>query len=170
MSPTQITNCRSEQLFLAKPPMTGKSFKQIKKLQEKLWGDLDFKRIHLYGLFKQVKAPKNGTDERILISQENTGTCCVCRHYRRRRWRILFFNCLLSLIWYRPLCYDNSPHPDWRPGHGKEELKMGAQIASSLVRRCATIHRQINMKTIAHLPFLPDLAPVDFFLFPKVKT
>ena len=47
---------------------------------------------------------------------------------------------------------------------------MGAQIASSLGRRCATIHRQNHMKTIAHLPFLLFLTPVDFFLFTKVKS
>ena len=65
--------------------MTSKSFKQIKKLQEKLWADMEFKKTQLYGLFKQFKAAKNGFDERILNSQKNSGTCCVCRRYRRRR-------------------------------------------------------------------------------------
>ncbi len=26
------------------------------------------------------------------------------------------------------------------------------------------------MKTVPHPPYLPDLAPADFFLFPKVKA
>ena len=84
MSPTQISTYKSEQLFLANLPITGKSFKQIKNLQEKLWGYLDFIKAQLYSLFKQVKTPKNGIGKRILNSQENTGTCCVCRQYRRR--------------------------------------------------------------------------------------
>ena len=29
---------------------------------------------------------------------------------------------------------------------------------------------QRGIKTIAHLPYLPDLVPINFFLFPKVKS
>ena len=47
---------------------------------------------------------------------------------------------------------------------------MGSQITCLLGRRCAPIHLQNHMKTIAHLPYLPDLALVDFFLFLEVKN
>jgi len=47
---------------------------------------------------------------------------------------------------------------------------MGAQIACSLSRRCATIHRQNIMKTVAHPPYMLEQAPADFFLFIEVKN
>jgi len=47
---------------------------------------------------------------------------------------------------------------------------MGAQIACSFCRRCATIHRQNHMKTIPHLPYIRELAAADFFLFLEMKN
>ena len=47
---------------------------------------------------------------------------------------------------------------------------MGAQTACSLSRRCETNHRQNQMKTIAHRPYIPELAPADFFLILEMKN
>ena len=47
---------------------------------------------------------------------------------------------------------------------------MGTQTACSLSRRCETNHRQNQMKTIAHRPYIPELAPSDFFLILDMKN
>jgi len=47
---------------------------------------------------------------------------------------------------------------------------MGAQTACSLGRCCETNHRQNHMKTVAHPPYILELAPAYIFLFLEVKN
>ena len=50
--------------------MTGISFKEIKVLQEKRWGDLALKKTQLYAIIKKVKAGKNAYDQKALNSKK----------------------------------------------------------------------------------------------------
>ena len=60
--------------FVADLAMTGISYKEIKELQEKRWGDLALKKTQLYAIIKKVKAGKNAYDQRSLSSQRTKRT------------------------------------------------------------------------------------------------
>ena len=135
-----------------------------------MWGDLALKKTQLFAQIKKFKAAKNAYSQRSLNSQENKEHGCFCRHYRHRHWRKPHFYFALALLLYRPLCYEHPLHPGNRPRAIKKELKMGSQTACLLCCHRATIHRQNHMKTIAHRPYIPELAPADFFLILEMKN
>ena len=60
--------------FVADLAMTGISFKEIKVLQEKRWGDLALKKTQLYAIIKNVKAGKKPYDQRALNSKKTKRT------------------------------------------------------------------------------------------------
>ena len=60
--------------FVADLAMTGISFKEIKVLQEKRWGDLALKKTQLYAIIKKVKAGKNAYHQRALNSKKTKRT------------------------------------------------------------------------------------------------
>ena len=60
--------------FVADLAMTGISFREIKELQEKRWGDLALKKTQIYAIIKKVKAGENAYDQRSLSSQKTKRT------------------------------------------------------------------------------------------------
>ena len=50
--------------FVADLAMTGISFREIKELQEKRWGDLALKKTQIYAIIKKVKAGENASVHR----------------------------------------------------------------------------------------------------------
>ena len=58
--------------FVADLAMTGISFREIKELQEKRWGDLALKKTQIYAIIKKVKAGENAYDLRSLSSSKKT--------------------------------------------------------------------------------------------------
>ena len=60
--------------FVADLAMTGISFREIKELQEKRWGDLALKKNQIYAIIKKVKAGENAYDQRSLSSQKTKRT------------------------------------------------------------------------------------------------
>ena len=60
--------------FVADLAMTGISFREIKELQEKRWGDLALKKTQIYAIIKKLKAGENAYYQRSLSSQKTKRT------------------------------------------------------------------------------------------------
>ena len=91
--------------------MTGISFKEIKVLQEKRWGDLALKKTQLYAIIKKVKLAKTPMTRGLSIPRKPSELLILSPLSPLPLKKTGFF-CALTLLCHWPLCYHHPPHPD----------------------------------------------------------
>jgi hypothetical protein len=144
----------------------GKSFGDIKKLVDDVFGDMAFKKTQIYEILKRVKMGKN-TDNRRGFTKQKTANliasiatavaeyCRVSIQDLARAHgmsfgtisRILHSQLGLKGEWF--LHWDNAP------------VHTVMVILEFLAKK--------RIKLLSHPPYSPDLTPADYFLFPKLK-
>jgi hypothetical protein len=143
----------------------GKSFGDIKKLADDVYGDMALKKTQIYEILKRVKMGKN-TDNRRGFTKQKTAdliasVAAAVTEDRRVSIqdlarahgtsystisRILHSHLGLKGEWF--LHWDNAP-----------------------VHTAMLIHEFMakkSIKLLSHPPYSPDLTPADYFLFPKL--
>jgi len=144
----------------------GKSFGDIKKLADDVYGDMALKKTQIYEILKRVKMGKN-TDNRRGFTKQKTADLIASdaaavaedrqvsiQDLARAHGtlygtvsRILHSQLGLKGEWF--LHWDNAP-----------------------VHTAMLIHEFMakkSIKLLSHTPYSPDLTPADYFLFPKLK-
>ena len=144
----------------------GKSFGDIKKLVDDVYGDIDLKKNQIYEILKRVKMGKNTVDRRGFKKQKTADLIAsvaaavaedrrvsIQDHARAHGTsygtisRILHSQLGLKGEWF--LHWDNAP------------VHTGMVIHEFLAKK--------SIKLLSHPPYSPDLTPADYILFPKLK-
>jgi len=144
----------------------GKSFGDIKKLVDDVYGDIALKKNQIYEILKRVKMGKNTDDRRGFTKQKTAdliaSVAATIAEDRRVSIqdlarahgtsygtisRILHSQLGLQGEWF--LHWDNAP------------VHTTMVILEFLAKK--------RIKLLSHRPYSPDLTPANYFLFPKLK-
>jgi hypothetical protein len=144
----------------------GKSFGDIKKLVDDVYGDMARKKTQIYEILKRVKMGKNTVDRRGFTKQKTADLiasvaaaiaedCWVSiQDLARAHWTsygtiscTLHSQLGLKGEWF--LHWDNAP------------VHTATVILEFLAKK--------RIKLLSHPPYSPDLTPADYILFPKLK-
>jgi hypothetical protein len=145
---------------------SGKSFGDIKKLVDDVYGDVALKKTQIYEILKQVKMGKN-TDDR--------------RGFTKQKTNDLIASVAAAVAEDRQVSIQDLARAHGM-SYGTVSLILHSQLGlkgewflhwdNAPVHTAMVIHKFLAIKSIkrlSHPPYSPDLTPVNYFLFPKLK-
>jgi hypothetical protein len=144
----------------------GKSFGDIKKLVDDVYGDMALKKTQIYEILKQVKMGKN-TDDRTGFTKQKTADLIASVAAAVAEDRRVSMQDLARV---HGMSYGTIS----RILHSQLRLKgeWFLHRDNALMHTAMVIHELLakkRIKLLSHPPYSPDLTPADYFLFPKLK-
>ena len=140
----------------------GKSFGDIKKLVDDVYGDKALKKTQIYKILKQVKMGKN---RRGFTKQKTKMTADLIASVAEDR-RVS----IQDLARAHGMSYGTiSRILHSQLGLVKKSARWVPKLLSTPRRWSRSSCRKKRIKLLSHPPYSFDLAPADYFLFPKLK-
>ena len=144
----------------------GKSFGDIKKLLDDVYGDKALKKTQIYKILKQVKMGKNRrgfTKQKTKMTADLIASVAVAVAEDRRV-------SIQDLARAHGTSYGTiSRILHSQLGLVKKLARWVPKLSSTPRRWCRSSWQKKRIKLLSHPPYSFDLAPADYFLFPKLK-
>ena len=144
----------------------GKSFGDIKKLVDDVYGDMAHKKTQVYEILKRVKMGKNTDDRRGFTKQKTADLIASAAAAVAEDCRVS----IQDLARAHGTLYGTISHIlHSQLGLVKKSARWVPKLLSTPRRWSRSSWRKKRIKLLSHPPYSSELAPADYFLFPKLK-
>ena len=144
----------------------GKSFGDIKKLVDDVYGDMALMKTQIYEILKRVKMGKNTDDRKGFTKQKTADLIASVAAVVAEDRRVSIQDLARA---HGPSYGTISRILHSQLGLVKKSARWVPKLLSTPRRWSRSSWRKKRIKLLSHPPYSFDLAPADYFLFPKLK-